>query len=206
MPRGMMNAYIERRRAHRWDTFLKTEWLVLSGSEAYETVPTHIWAYDLVHNQIAPLLQKSGYVLACSTTEFLNCLLNTMYRHIQDSHCMEPTRYMCKHTSNCDKQLRNDAEEHFHGRKCPPTIWEMMRKRVRIEYWSDENDFAVRFWTDLPHIVFAHLDHVESSATKELEMYLCNEDEEDDSTTSKKKEIDPYLLDYYGSKYKKYDD
>jgi hypothetical protein len=40
----------------------------------------------------------------------------------------------------------------------------------------------------------------------ELEDWACNEDEESETTTSKKKEIDPYLLDYYGAKYKKYDE
>jgi hypothetical protein len=40
----------------------------------------------------------------------------------------------------------------------------------------------------------------------EMEEFLNAEDDEEGSATSKKKDIDPYLLDYYGAKYKKYDD
>jgi hypothetical protein len=202
----MMNAYIQRRRAQRWDTFLKTEWLVISGAKTYETVPTHVWAYDLTHSHIIPLLQSSGYVLSCNTAEFVNCLLNSMYRHIQDSHAMEPTLYMCKHACACSKEITADVEEHFHGRKFPPNVWEAMRKRVGIEQWSDESDLAVRFWTDLPHLVLAHTDLVASNMAGEMEEFLNAEDDEEGSATSKKKDIDPYLLDYYGAKYKKYDD
>lgn len=196
---------MDRRRERRWDTFLRTEWLVISTEEEYETVPTHIWAYDLVFDKLEPLLRKNGYSFSCTTGDFLNCLLNYMYRHIQDSWAMEPTLYMCKHACRCKRTM--EAEEHFHTRKFPPDVWEQLRQRVQIEEWSDESDFAMRFWTDLPHIVFSHIDLVQSTAMGELEDWVCNEDEESESTASKKKkEIDPYLLDYYGAKYKKYDD
>ncbi len=120
---------------------------------------------------------------------------------------MEPTLYMCKHAHACRHATRvTEAEEHFHSRTFPPAVWDQLRRRVMIEEWSDESDFAVRFWTDLPHIVFAHIDCVQSNAMNEVANWVCNEDEEEESTTSKKKEIDPYLLDYYGAKYKKYND
>ena len=202
----MMQAFIERRRERRWDTFLRTEWLVITGDETYETVQTHIWAQDLVYDKLVPLLNQHGYTFSCTTAEFLNCLLNYMYRHIQDSWALEPTTYMCKHACECRKRLAADAEEHFHERKLPPAVWEQLRRRVQIEEWSDTSDFAVRFWTDLPHIVFAHIDLVESTVMHELTDWVDNEDEEETSTTSKKKEIDPYLLDYYGAKYRKNDD
>jgi hypothetical protein len=206
----MMQAYVERRRERRWDTFLRTEWLVLAGEDENgeeETVQTHIWAKDLVYDKLEPLLRRNGYIFSCTTADFLNCLLNYMYRHIQDSRAMEATTYMCRHAHECRQaRMVKDAEEHFHSRKFPPAVWEQVRRRVRVEEWSDESDFAARFWTDLPHIVFAHIDCVQSNAMNELVDWVNNEDEEEESTTSKKKEIDPYLLDYYGAKYKKYDE
>jgi hypothetical protein len=138
-----MMHYIDRRRERTWDTFLRTEWLVLLSEEEYETVPTHIWAYDLVYDKLEPLLRKNGYTFSCTTDNFLNCLLNYMYRHIQDSRAMQPTLYMCKHACKCKRAV--DAEEHFHSRKFPPAVWEQVRRRVQIEEWSDESNFAMRF-------------------------------------------------------------
>jgi hypothetical protein len=202
----MMTAFVQKRRETRWRAFLETEWEILVGEEAFETVPTHIWAKDLVYEHILPTLNTAGYMLSCPTATFLNCLLNYMYRHEQDYWAVEPTIFMCTHACGCTTHAATDAGEHFHNRKLPPAKWNTIWKRVGIAHWSDESDFAVRFWTDLPHIVFAHVDHVGSNASKELAELLYVEDEEENSTTSKKKDIDPYLLDYYGAKYKKYDD
>ncbi len=65
-----MMHYIDRRRERTWDTFLRTEWLVLLSEEEYETVPTHIWAYDLVYDKLEPLLRKNGYIFSCTTDNF----------------------------------------------------------------------------------------------------------------------------------------
>jgi hypothetical protein len=197
---GTMQRYIELRRNRRWNDFLHCEWELISGDE---TVQTYEWARHLVYNQIKPLLERTGYIFSCSIEEFVNCLLNSMYRHEQDFRCFELTTYMCKHACACSKHATADVLEHFHTRTLPPDMWEDMRRRAGVEHWADESEFAERFWIDLPHIVFAHIDFVESNAIGGLKELLAFEDDENEATSSKKQGVDPYLLDYYGARYKK---
>jgi hypothetical protein len=198
-----MQRYIELRRNRRWEAFLRCEWETVSGSE---TVQTYEWARSLVYDHIKPLMEQNGYIFSCGIEEFVNCVLNNMYRREQDYRAVEFTSYMCKHACDCSKHVNMDTMEHFHTRTLPHKVWEKMHRRVGIEHWADDSDFAARFWMDVPHIVFAHIDFVESNAMKELKEFLTYEDDENDATSSKKQSVDPYLLDYYGAKYRKADE
>lgn len=191
----MMRKLFETRRKLHWQEFLKTRWEVITSDDTYETIATHEFAYDLVYNHIAHQMTNAGYVFKCSKDEFVGCLLNYMYRCDWDYWNAAPSTYRCVH-ANC--RATSDAEEHFHSRKFPPHVWERMRKRVGVVYWADEEEFAAHFWSYLPHIVFAHIDFGNSDATWELQELLRYEGEEEDPAASKKKEIDPYMADYYG--------
>ncbi len=196
-----MAKLFETRRKVQWEQFLRARWEIITSDSSYETIATHEFAYDLVHSHLAPLMTQTGYIFKCSKNEFVGCLLNYMYRWNNDFWDATTTTYRCIH-DNCRVSL--DTEEHFHSRKLPPPVWAQMRKRVGVAYWADEEEFATHFWNCLPHIVFSHIDFDGSNATRELQDLLRYEGEEEESTTSKKKEIDPYMLDYYGGKYKKH--
>jgi hypothetical protein len=196
----MLRRLFEERQKEQWQAFLRARWEVITMESGYETMATHEIAYDLVYTHLAPVLTRAGYVFKCSKDDFVGCLLNYMYRCDSNYWHGAPSTYRCAH-ANC--RTSSDMEEHFYSRKLPPHVWDAMRKQVGVAYWADDDEFAAHFWGYLPHIVFVHIDFVNSNATHDLQDLLRYEGEEEDSTPSKKKEIDPYLLDYYGGKYKK---
>ena len=70
------------------------------------------------------------------------------------------------------------------------------------------SEFSEILRNDLPTVVFFSLDLPKSNATIELQEHLKWEDEDEEESEQKdtrKKDIDPYLLDYWGSKYKQQD-
>ena len=183
-------------RRLRWLDFLRAEWEVYDDPEE-SVVSTHAWTQHLVLDNIVPMLERAGYVPKVTKSEFVDCVLNYMFRHEEDFAVALPTTYMCKHCN----QYGGDQAEFFHQRKLPTYVWQRLQRKLAIEHWSDGEEFADRFWLDLPHIVFAHCDMEKSEATKELEELLHVEDEEEEA--GKRQDVDPYLMDYYGGKYKK---
>ena len=186
-------------RKLQWQDFLRAEWEVCNDPDE-SFVRTPIWAHHLVIDNIVPMLQQANYVLKSTPKEFLDCVLNHMFRH-EVNYCRggtnaRPTPYRCNHAG----PINADRGEFFHQRKLPTAAWQRLRNTVAVEHWSDDGEFADRFWLDLPHIVFTHCDMEKSGATLELEELLRVEDNEEEA--AKRLNIDPYLLDYYGAKYR----
>jgi hypothetical protein len=195
-PVALGHRYKPLLRKLRWLDFLKAEWEVYDDPEE-SYVSTHAWAQHLVLDNIVPMLERLEYTLNSTKREFVDCMLNYMFRHEEDFAKARPTTYRCKHC----RRYESDQAEFFHQRKLPAYVWQRLQRTLAIEHWSDGEEFADRFWLDLPHIVFAHCDMEKSGATKELDELLHVEDEEEDA--GKRQDVDPYLMDYYGGKYKK---
>lgn len=196
-PVALGHRYGPLRRQLQWLDFLQAEWEVFNDPEE-SYVPTHAWAFHLVLDNVIPLLERAGYTLRVTKREFLDCVLNYMFRHEDDFANAIPTTYQCKHC----RPFSSDQAEFFHQRKLPMNVWERLQRKLAVEHWSDGEEFADRFWLDLPHIVFAHCDMEKSGATEELEELLRVEEDGEGEEGGKRREVDPYLADYYGSRVK----
>ena len=220
-PVALGHRYGPLRQQLQWLEFLQAEWEVFNDPEE-SYVPTHAWASHLVLDNVIPLLERAGYILKMTKRGFLECVLNYMFRH-ETSYAYRiggrltrrsigaagneddfanalPTPYQCKHC----RPFSSDQAEFFHQRKLPVEVWERLQRKLAVEHWSDGEEFAERFWLDLPHIVFAHCDMEKSRATEELVELLRVEVDggEGGEEGVRRREVDPYLADYYGSKYK----
>jgi hypothetical protein len=195
-PQTLGHRYTPLLRKRKWLNFLQAEWEVYDDPEE-RYVTTHAWASHLVLDNLVPLLERTGYTLKVTKQEFVDCMLNYMFRHEENFAKALPTTYMCKHC----RRMNSDQAEFFHQRKLPVGVWQQLQRRLAIEHWSDGEEFADRFWLDLPHIVFVHCDMEKSRATEELEE-LLRADDDTEEDVGKRREVDPYLADYYGAKYK----
>lgn len=203
-PQTLGHRYTSLLCKRKWLNFLQAEWEVYDDPEG-GYVATHTWASHLVLDNLVPLLESTGYTLKVTGREFVDCVLNYMFRH-ETSYIYHiggrfakalPTTYLCKHC----KRINSDQAEFFHQRKLPVGVWQKLQRRLAVEHWSDGKEFADRFWLDLPHIVFVHCDMEKSRATEELEELLRTDDDTEEDT-GKRRDVDPYLADYYGGKYK----
>lgn len=163
------------------------------------------WVKTFVKEGLFPHFEKVGYLTSGSQQDFITALLNYIYRFEANSqNNIYITPYFDKYGRKLEYTM--DDFDFFISEKCPPSFWNRMKNKFSIDFYADDSDFASRLWTDLPYMVFFCIDLKKSNATSELQERLCMEDEEFEGTTdTRKKDIDPYLLDYGGQKYKNYD-
>lgn len=162
------------------------------------------WVGTIAKRYLIPKLEKNGYLIAGSHTQFINSILNYIYRfeyNYQFNNDIIPT-YVGPNGRKMP--YTNEDIDYFITYKFPENFWKIMKQEFEIPYYADNSEFAYRLWMDLPYFIFGCINVKESIATLELQERLMCEDEEE-QTDTRKKDIDPYLLDYGGYKYKNYD-
>lgn len=182
------------RTLKQWNEFLNTTY---ETDEEDDPIRMCDWVETIVQGTILPAILENGYVLSIHPSILSTCILNTLFRHVQDYKKGERTSYQCSHahtsTTIFYKQYAKHIEDTIHPnplparlgqleffmiRKFPEEFWNSMRKAYPVN-WPD--DFADRVWADLPYIVLWHISHERSAATQELEDMNRHLDEEEDN-------------------------
>lgn len=171
------------------------KWLRMPLRDEYEEVwKVHEWIHSLCVDGIIPMLNKYGYVINLSEKEFVNCMMNYMYRwynHNAKGHisCI----YRCKCKKN---NATEDDEWYFHSMRVENEKWEDLKKLFFIEDYADDSEFAYRLWNDIPFFVFKHININDSPATSVLDEMMTYEDDENNSDNDGYNRVDPYIADY----------
>ena len=163
------------------------------------------WAQELILYGILPHFQQVGYILHYNPHEAIETFLNFLYRFKNN---YKKNVHSCSYRGKKGDPVNylNDDFEFFCTKKCPPSFWSSLQYDFSIPIYADNSDFATKLWMDIPYFIFYLVDIAHSNAKQELEEHLAwYDEEEEDTTNKKKKDIDPYLLDYGGPKYKNYD-
>lgn len=166
------------------------------------------WVESLVYEGIMPHFEKVGYLIAGTKTELVETILNYIYR--LEYNYFTKGEHMCfyKNKHGYTMTYTMDDLEFYHTVKCSETFWNRMRKEFRAPQYADDSEFANVLWDDIPYMLFFTINIDKSNATYELQDKLTCDDDDDnllEESDTRKKDIDPYLLNYGGAKYKKYD-
>lgn len=158
-----------------------------------EPVTTAEWMTYLVEDYILPPLFKKGYVLAIPEKRFIEKLLNHLYSFERDYLKGRP------HRSYKSTAHRDEDYEYFFNIKFPDEFWYRISKDNAIEWFADGDAFASRVWIELPFWVAQYIDFRNSPVTNELKDYGFENISDDENVIeeAKKKEVDPYIQDYY---------
>jgi hypothetical protein len=158
-----------------------------------EPVTTAEWMTYLIEDDILPELYKKGYMLVIPKRDFIEKLLNHLYSFERD--------YLKGRCARSYKTTphREDDYEYFFNIKFPDEFWYRVSKNNAIEWFADEDAFAYRVWIELPFWVAQYIDFKNSSATSELKDagFETISDDENMLYEQKKKDVDPYVQDYY---------
>jgi hypothetical protein len=170
-------------------------WLNTPIRNEYEDVwKVHEWVNSLCIDGIIPMLDKYGYIINLSNAEFVNCMMNYMYRwDSRNKHGYISCLYKC----TCMKNNATEDDEWYYNSMCIETEqWEDLKKMFFIEDYADDSEFAYRLWCDIPSFVFKHININDSPATITLDNMLNYDDDENDSDNELNKKGDPYIADY----------
>ena len=177
---------------------IERKWLLWLNREFYyestnEPVTTAEWMTYLIEDDLLPYLYEKGYMLSISDMRFIEKLLNHLYSFEKDYLKGRHTR------SYNTTPHRNEDYEYFFNVKCPDFFWTKLERDNAIEWFADRDQFASRVWIELPFWVAQYIDFKNSPATIELNRQLVGTDVEDEpiSEESKRKDLDPYVQDYY---------
>jgi hypothetical protein len=175
-------------------------------SSELEPITIVDWVGTISKKYLIPKLEKNGYLVAGSHTQFISSILNYIYRFEYNYQFNQPIVSIYLGTHGRKMSYTNDDIDYFITYKFPENFWKNMKNMFGIPFYADDSDFAYRLWLDLPYFIFSCLNIKESTATFELQEQLtCEEETSEDLPDTRKKDIDPYLLDYGGYKYKNYD-
>lgn len=174
----------------KWKLWLNKEYYYEASDEV---VTTAEWMTNLMEYDLLPQLYIKGYVLVLSDKKFIEKILNHLYSFEKDYTAAIPAR-IYETTPH-----RNEDYEYFFNKKFSDNFWKNLARNNSVEWFADGDQFAERVWIELPFWVAQYIDFKNSSATEELNNQLIGTSMEDEFITdeSKKKDIDPYVKDYY---------
>jgi len=174
----------------KWKLWLNREFYYETSDEP---VTTAQWMTYMIEDGLLEQLYHKGYILTIQDREFIGKLLNHLYSFEKDYLQGIPARTY--ETS----AHRNEDYEYFFNKKFPDVFWKQLAKDNAIEWFADGDQFASRVWIELPFWVAQYIDFRNSPATEELNNLLVGTDAEDETISDepKKKDLDPYVQDYY---------
>lgn len=173
----------------KWQQWLNTIYYYEASDEP---VTTAEWMTYLVEDDLLPCLDAKGYMLSIPDRRFIEKLLNHLYSFEKD--------YMKGHFPRTYNSTPHRAEdyEYFFNKKFPDAYWKNLAKNNAVEWYADGDEFASRVWIELPFWVAQYIDFRNSPVTEELNNLLVGTAEEETMIEEpKKKELDPYVQDYY---------
>jgi hypothetical protein len=179
---------------------------VCDDSNELELITIVDWVGTITKRYLISKLEKNGYLIAGSHTQFISSILNYIYRFEYNYQFNQVTTSIYLGPNGRKMSYTNEDIDYFITYKFPEQFWKNMKDMFEIPFYADDGDFAYRLWLDLPYFIFSCLNIKESTATLELQEQLtCEEETSEEKPDTRKKDIDPYLLDYGGYKYKNYD-
>lgn len=171
------------------------EWLnrVYYYEASDEPVTTAEWMTYMIEYDLLPIIFRKGYILTISDRRFIEKLLNHLYSFEKDYYKGVLPRIYETSTH------RNEDYDYFFNTKFTNAFWENLAKKNAVEWYADGDDFASRVWIELPFWVAQYINFKNSQATEELNNVLVGTDVEEETIGDepKKKEVDPYVQDYY---------
>jgi hypothetical protein len=166
----------------------------------YNTYTVVEWVENLFIDGILPKFANIGYVFGGNTQSTIGDFLNFLFRFDMNFSKSKPTVYRSSFVRR--NRWTVDDEEFFYEKKCTSHFWNSLKARFSIQHWADDSDFSIRLWEEIPHVIFSMIDFKQSRASDELAEWLRPLDDDDENDDERKKDIDPYLIDYGGSKYR----
>jgi len=182
-----------------WDKFLSQQ--VVTPYDTPLQMELRDWVCALFYNGIVPELEKKGYDLGKNKKQAANEFMNLLFQFHRSWKTNTNFSYIGNFAAANAEHLTLEDEDYFF-RKCDDIFWNKLKKDFAVSKVADESDFAIKLWEMIPIFVFEMINKSTSNAVQEMEELLAWLDEDEgnyisDDQTTQKKDIDPYLQDYW---------
>lgn len=113
------------------------------------------WVAIFVGTYLQPLIEKYNYKFICSGKQVANCLMNNMYEIYYSYNTLQYSQYRCKHD-----YFDNDDFNNFMNTIQYSVWYDLQRKMIEMYNFFSEDGFSSFFWSELPLIVFSHVENI----------------------------------------------
>jgi hypothetical protein len=146
--------------------------------DAYSTITTYQWLYNLTHSHLLPTLDKLKYNLICNNSDFFEIILDYSYNIYTSIKHNVYNNYRSKYYY-INYKLDIEQIHYFEDKKFNNSLLEYIKNKNKIMYLcDDESDYSCKFWEGLKSLIYYHIDFDRSVACRELYEKYSHDDEQ----------------------------